>query len=172
MPEAGEEPRELRPWDRRHWPDKGDASADMVYSSVGRTLSTWEAYDAQLGLLFSAFVNSSEENYLPAFRAYSAVRTFEGRVEMLRASSQTFFFTRPSEEQQAAFGQIVRRAKSFGPIRNDIAHGIVEWYRPEGMIFGPGARPTSPTFALLPSWANFKDRAFTGALATAIRPWK
>lgn len=81
---------ELKPWDRRPWPLFGDADMNELYAAVGRALSQWERYEGHLALLFSAFVTGMETDI--ARRAYCAVRTFEGRTDMLRAAAEAFFY--------------------------------------------------------------------------------
>ena len=76
----------LKDWDRRPWPKEGDKDIATLYASIGRALSQWERFDGTLSLLFATMV--AGEGTLAARRAYSAVRTFEGRMEMLRAASE------------------------------------------------------------------------------------
>ena len=117
-------PKVPRPWDRTPWPERGDDNINDTYAGVGRALSQWERYEAGLALLFSAVVAGIKTT--AAMRAYSAVRTFEARVEMLRAASAAYFAKSPDEAVQKIFVEVVRDAACFSPRRNDIAHGVVE----------------------------------------------
>jgi hypothetical protein len=161
MAEGSGKPKELKPWDRRPWPDKGTKSLRNMYAAVGRTLSQWERHEFALSRLFTALVTSRDS--LPAARAYCAVRTFEGRADMLRAASAAYFLLWPEQDLQKQFKIILSHAASFSPRRNDIAHGVVDYHEklpyPTTNLRKP--RKTQ-TYALYPSYANFKDRAVTG----------
>lgn len=146
--------KEPRAWDRRPWPSRGTRSVDKVYGAVGFALTSWEFYEADLGTLFSLFAAGRDS--IAARRAYFAVRTFEGRAEMLRAASQAHFNEQPNDVLQQQFKDIIRDATSFSPRRNEIAHGVVTNFR-TNPVLGPPRRMKS--FALYPSFANFKDRA-------------
>src|SRR5438552_17358888 len=115
-------PKQMMPWDRRPWPVNGDADINKTYASVGLFLSQWERYEGVLSLLFSAFVSRSQNK--AARRAYVAVRTFEGRAEMLRAASSAYFDEHPDEKLQEAFKTVVKEATCFCPRRNDVAYGV------------------------------------------------
>jgi hypothetical protein len=140
-------------WDRRPWPAQGDPDMDVLYASVGRALSQWERYEAHLALLFSAFVTGMETDI--ARRAYCAVRTFEGRAEMLKAASEAYFHTYPNFTLQDRFKDVLRDAKCYSPRRNDIAHGVLDHWQPES-----GSPRSRETWGLYPSAASFKDRSF------------
>jgi hypothetical protein len=84
-------------------------------------------------------------------RAYHAVRTFEGRADMLRAASQAYFEEQPETELQKAFKEILSNATSFAPRRNEITHASVGNFRPAG-------GEITDTYALYPSYASFKNR--------------
>jgi hypothetical protein len=154
MAKGSPKPPELKPWNRRPWAVAGDTDASILYAAVGRALSQWERLEAQLSLLFSAFV--SGHNSEAARRAYVAVRTFEGRAEMLRAVSETWFDSHPNAELLDDFKKVLSGISSFAPNRNDIAHGVVDFWTPSG---APADFET-PNFgwALYPSYASFKDR--------------
>jgi hypothetical protein len=155
MSKNKDKPKAIQPWDRRPWPARGDNSMDSVYAAVGRALSQWERYEGHLALLFSAFVTGMETDI--ARRAYCAVRTFEGRAEMLRAASEAYFYTFPNLTLQEKFKTVIRDAKSYSPRRNDIAHGVLDHWEPYPVTL---PRTIGETWALFPSAANFRDRAF------------
>jgi len=85
----GGKPKELNPWDRRPWPTEGDANQDVLYAAIGRTLSEWERHEAALSYVFAGLTASPHS--IIVRRAYSAIRMFEGRADMLRAASQAYF---------------------------------------------------------------------------------
>jgi hypothetical protein len=137
-------------WDRRPWPKIGDADIEITYASVGRAISRWEAYDGILSVLFSAFVSPGFTTR-GAMRAYSAVRTFEGRLEMLRAASQAYFDEQPDEKLLAGFKDILRSASCFAPRRNELTHAAVGRFISDD-------RAAAKTYALYPAYASFKER--------------
>jgi hypothetical protein len=154
-------PKELNPWDRRPWPTSGTKSLSKLYASVGQTLSQWERYEDVLSRIFSALV--TDGHTIPSQRAYTAVRTFEGRSEMLKAASAAYFTMWPNDKLQAEFKNILKDAKNYAPRRNEIAHGTVDHFEPWPIIrpHRSGYRPKA-SYALYPSYANFKDRDITG----------
>lgn len=143
----------LKPWERRPWPATGDSDINKVYASVGRFLSQWERYEGMLSLLFAAFVSQPKND--AARRAYVAVRTFEGRAEMLRAASAAYFHVNPDIAVQDGFKTVFRGATCFSPRRNDIAHGLVNRFFPQ--TYQPG-EAIDIGYALYPSYASFKER--------------
>ena len=117
MPEKAPIPK---PFDRRPWPTIGDRELDITYAAVGRALSSWERFEGILSLLFSAFVVNMERE--GARRAYSAVRTFEGRAEMLKAASEAYFMNSPMRTNSLPLSsfsrspRILRRAETTLPM--------------------------------------------------------
>jgi hypothetical protein len=153
-------PKEPNPWDRRPWPSIGDANEDALYAAIGRALSEWERYDGMLSFLYSSFVTVTPKLFLAARRSYSAVRTFEGRMEMLRAASQAYFSEYPNNAHQDEWKLILRNSMTYCERRNEIAHGAVDHYRPE-----PPKEPDdrlAGTYALFPSYATFRTRELDG----------
>ncbi|MEH2471913.1 hypothetical protein V1281_006899 [Nitrobacteraceae bacterium AZCC 2161] len=137
-------------WDRRPWPKIGDPTVEVIYEAVGRALSSWEIYEGLQSVLFSAFVTPNLQTKA-AMRAYSAVRTFEGRNEMLRAASQAYFHEQPETELQDAFKGVLSTAASFSPRRNEITHASVN-------TFTTDEGSATDTFALYPAYASFRER--------------
>jgi len=146
-------PKEPKPWERPPWPSKGDRSQRKLYEAIGRALSQWERYEGVLSLVFSNLVASDCPTI--ARRAYSAVRTFEGRSDMLSAASFAYFSEWPDEKLLIAFKGVLRAAKSFNLRRIDLAHGAVDYYFPNPR---PATWRPGNSYALYPSYANFKDR--------------
>lgn len=153
MTKGGNKPKELKPWDQRPWPQAGHPNSQEIYAAVGEAISQWERYEGNLSLLFAALVSKSDN--LPARRAYNAVRTFEARIEMLRAASTAFFAENPNEGHESLMTAVVTDGKCYGPRRNEIAHGVVDHFQP----YPPKLpRDIIQEFALYPSFANFKQR--------------
>ena len=144
----------LQPWDRRPWPKAGDADKDSLYRSVGKALSAWEAIEAQLSYLFTQFIYPGRDS-LASRRAYGAVRTFEGRLDMLRAAADVYFAYFPDKSLRTSFKSLAGRAKNYAGRRNDIAHGIVARWHPNPMT---SFMVEQETWCLLPSYIMTKHR--------------
>ena len=149
--------RAVSPWDRRPWPAHGDSDENKLYAAVGRALSAWERHESVLSFLFAQLTASP----LPwnAMRAYCAVRTFEGRADMLRAISSSYFHGFGIKEDHPlvkTFKLVLSNAVCFSQRRNDIAHGVVDFYLPEKLL--PTERAKKNGHALLPALGSLKER--------------
>ena len=74
---------------------------------------------------------------------------------MLKAASEAYFHESPNEAWLTSFKELFKASKNFSPRRNDIAHGVVDYFnvKLETSLREPGGG-----YALFPSYANFKDR--------------
>jgi hypothetical protein len=86
-----------------------------------------------------------------AMRAYSAVRTFEGRLEMLRAASEAYFDKMPNADFLARFKDVLRHASCYTQRRNEITHATA------GVFWFPD-NTQGDGFGLCPAYASFKER--------------
>jgi hypothetical protein len=80
-------------------------------------------------------------------RAYGSILTFKGRVEMIETAAAAFFMRYP-HPAESFLADIIKQAKGYSPRRNDIAHGMVQLYYPEGKaadgtVVGPSRNATS-----------------------------
>ena len=116
--------RELQPWDPRPWPESGDDNEDVTFAAVGRALTEWARFETALSRLFAGFI-AIDRDSKAARRAFGAVRTFEGRMDMIRAAAISYFSHFPDEPLKATWDDLAKRAKLFGERRNEIAHGAV-----------------------------------------------
>ncbi|MGO8951965.1 MAG: hypothetical protein ACLP1W_20625 [Rhodomicrobium sp.] len=155
MTKKPSKPKELAPWNRRPWPKRGNKSQPKLYASVGRVLSQWERYEGLLSLLFSAFVAQAKSN--AAQRSFGAIRTSEGRIEMLRAASESYFIDNPDDELLKQFKSILTSSTRFASCRNDIAHGVVSNFIPKAEQKTPRI-PTRGSYALYPTYTSFRER--------------
>jgi hypothetical protein len=113
-----------KPWEQTEWPQQGDPSLEVTYTAVGRALSAWEVFEGHLSLLFAILVAPSGDS-LPARRAYNAVRTFEGRLAMLRAAADIRLHVTTDKTAKALFDDIVKSGAQYcAPERNRAWHGI------------------------------------------------
>lgn len=137
-------------WDRRPWPAIGDATKEKTFEAVGRALTAWEMHEGVLSVLFASFV-SPRLVTKAGMRAYSAVRTFEGRAEMLRAASSAYFDKQPDDTMLTLFKRILTHSTCFSPRRNEITHASVYPFKDaDGKETG--------AYALYPAYASFKER--------------
>lgn len=130
-------PKPPKPWDQIPRPPKGDVTADITYTAVGRALSSWEYFESEFSKLFIRFLGLNSDN-LPAIRAYGSVLAFQGRMAMVERAAEAFFFAKPSNELKAAVGNIIEQARGYSARRNEIAHGVVRKIEDPGpLIKGP-----------------------------------
>jgi hypothetical protein len=81
-----------------------------------------------------------------------AIRTFEGRRDLLRGVSEGFFAYNPwASVKQDEVKEILRESQKAVERRNELAHGIVMPYKLEG-----NSEPSG--FCLLPSYYDMKKR--------------
>lgn len=126
--------------DRSYWkrPRKaafGDAAQERLYQSVGTALTTWEATEVVLGMLFRVFIESRSP---AAARAYGMTASATGRADALLEAGKVFLHRHefPAETCQT-FKKTITAYKNASALRNDIAHGVVMWTRiEEGKISG------------------------------------
>ena len=83
-------------------------------------------------------------------RAFSAVRTFEGRADMLRAASAAYFDQDPEDTMLTQFKAILTNSTCFSPRRNEITHASVYSFET--------AAGDREGYALYPAYASFKER--------------
>jgi len=132
--------------------ESGDTGQISIFTSVGRALSFWETYEGQLSVLFTRFITLNRDS-LAARRAFSAVRTHEGRIQMLQAAAEAYFTYFPDDNLKIAFNSLIGRGMNLVKLRNNIAHGVVAPY-PNNAT----ETPKDNGFVLMPSYANMKDR--------------
>lgn len=120
------------PWEVPPFPADGDANSDMTFMEVGRALSMWEFFEAYFGLIFGMFVGATD-HVAPALRAYGSVLAFRGRYDMARVSGEAYFARYHNAERDLEFKDLLTAANGFSGRRNEIAHGIVQPYVPDGL---------------------------------------
>jgi hypothetical protein len=147
------DPKQKEPsiWDRPSFPQRGDADKEEIWTAVGAALSAWGEYEGVLGRLFTIFI-AVEFPSPQAKRAFGAIRSFEGRRDLLRGSSEAFFhYRRGTYREQVLFKAILRDASHAAERRNDLAHGIAMAFTPEGKSEPDG-------FCLMPSYYDSSKR--------------
>ena len=108
----------------------GAANQDEIYTAVGRALDRWERTDSSFSTLFSVLVAPRELLSQEASYVYSAVRAFEGRLSLVQAAGEAYFIESPELDLKRDFWTVCGRAKRLCGFRNNIAHGVVDIYRP------------------------------------------
>jgi len=136
-------------------PEKGDWSEAVLYESIGRALSRWEAFECEFANLFASLIGPSIDS-TPIHRAYGAVISFSGRLDMVRAAAEPFFAHHPEKNTdrvkalQKAYDDISKKAQTLSGFRNRIAHGMVGGYTsPAGHTRG---------LVLMPAYYAQRDR--------------
>jgi hypothetical protein len=139
-------PPKAHPWDRPQFPVRGDRDVKNTYEWVGQALSAWETFEASFGAIFGILVGDSDL-ISPAMRAYGSIISFKGKRDLVIAAGAAFFLRYP--HPAAAFlDDILEEANGWSGRRNDIAHGVVQLYYPEGKaadgtVLGPSQLATS-----------------------------
>ena len=134
-------PKQAKPWDLLSKPRNGDQNENITFLSVGKAMSQWEFFEAYLGLIYGQLVGDVSETS-PAMRAYGVVSSFSTRLEMIDQAAKAHFFAFP-DDVALLLKDLLESAKRFSARRNEIAHGIVQPYQPQGLSI--------PGYALLPS---------------------
>ncbi len=112
-------------WDRPPFPQRGDADKKEIWTAVGAAISAWGEYEGALGRLFTIFI-AGEFPSPQAKKAFGAIRSFEGRRDLLRGASEAFFhYRKGTSEEQSCLKEIMRDAAHAVERRNDLAHGIL-----------------------------------------------
>lgn len=159
-------PPRIEPWSIPPPPAEGDKDEDTLYRAVGFALSKWGRLEDTMAHIFASLISGDP---LPASRAYGAVLTFKGRMEMTQAAAKAFFFLYPrkdddeGEDIEKYLAQLISEALRFSARRNEIAHGVSqknqEWSALPGLFgstihgtwFRPIRDPKKPTgFVLCP----------------------
>jgi hypothetical protein len=151
------EPIPLQAWDCRPWPASGDQDPNLIFAGVGVALTHWAHYETALCRLFSAFIALDRDSEA-ARRAFGAVRTFEARLDMLRAAADAYFKYFPSPELQTIWIEIARLGRLFAERRNEIAHGAVAQFIPRALTTAGAPDST----ALMPADTDVKKRDIHG----------
>ena len=133
---AKKTPKPPKPWDVPPPPLIGDTSEDIIFTSVGRALNKWESLESELGAVFAILLGLNDHTE-PALRAYAAVRTFRGRLDMLEAAAEANFLRYPSATLKTQFESVATTSNNYSARRNEIAHGLVQKCPRLGII-GPG----------------------------------
>jgi hypothetical protein len=138
-------------WDRPPFPQQGDADKKDIWTAVGAAISAWGEYEGALGRLFTIFI-AGDFPSPQAKRAFGEIRTFEGRRDLLRGSSEAFFhYRKGTSAEQVRFKEILKDASHAVERRNDLAHGIAMAFTPEGKSEPDG-------FCLMPSYYDSSKR--------------
>ena len=121
------EKQTVRPWDVRPVREQGDPTAEPLYTAVGRALSMWGSFETRLGLLFGQFMLTESPEM--AARVFGAIRTFEGRLDLLKAAADLYFRLYTMTETETRFKNLSNGPwRVFGARRNELAHGEVQPY--------------------------------------------
>jgi hypothetical protein len=139
----------INPWNIPPFPARGDDSEDSIYASIGQALSRWEYLEVGLMELFAALANNKHDSSAIS-RAYGAVVTSRGRLDMLEAAASAYFIYFPNNKLQSALENQLTKVRQYGTRRNEIAHGIVQPYS----IFKPFKGDDSGGYCLFPSFYN------------------
>jgi hypothetical protein len=129
-----------QPWDIPPNPPVGDPTETDVYAAVGHALSNWERLEHQMSNIFTGLISRAENPI--ARSAYGSVMVSSIRAEMLDGAAHAFFATLILARNEKAKARFVALKAELDDIkmqhgrflsrRNNIAHGIVSLYFPDG----------------------------------------
>ncbi len=114
--------------------------------AVGRALTMWEHAEVMMALTFYGLMHSPKEPrtiFEPAARAYSAVITFNGRMEMMQAAADAYFISYAGqvncdEYTQRSLNHLIKLARKAGTRRNELAHAMTRKIDGlDGIYLGP-----------------------------------
>jgi hypothetical protein len=166
------------------FPEKGDEIEDHTFAAVGRAMSDWTMVEIELTRLFVTLVQGKGAYISVTARAFGAVKTVEGRLDMLRAAAEPFFLIeidkcrmikssldRFFENQQIRFEEICKSVKDCASIRNKIGHGVVgQLYQKPRREIGYALQPApmdskstvfqTPTYAFTSEKLNEYSKSF------------
>lgn len=147
-------PKTKRPWDIPSFPSLGDLDPDITYRAVGEALTLWEKFEREMAGIYSILV-AKQPRHSPAMRAYGAILTSRGRIDLLKAASEAVFVYAPNRELRLRFKAILESATEFSVRRNEIAHGIVMRYR--------NLRSDPKSYVLAPNYLSTHKMKFPSA---------
>lgn len=108
-------------WQRPPSKDKGSDKAEMIWQSVGSSLTAWETVEETFASLFRVFVESRS---IAADRAYGAIASARGRQDALAAAAEVFFEIHAVKDVwREEFVLLTRHFGLASGRRNEIAHG-------------------------------------------------
>lgn len=109
-------------WQRPATKERGSEDAEMLWQTIGSSLTTWEILEDTLASMFGVFVESRSP---AANRAYGAIASARGRREALEAAAEVFFtLHNVSDVWREEFKLLMRHFSYASGRRNEIAHGI------------------------------------------------
>jgi hypothetical protein len=118
----------MLPWEIPPFPEHGDPSADLTFAAVGRAMSEWEELELYLARLYAKFLN------IPPIQAivvaeYKNAAVFRVRADVIEKAADKYFISRPDQDREADFSQLLADIRQLSSRRNDIAHGVVKlWW--------------------------------------------
>jgi hypothetical protein len=136
-------------WARPQLPKTGNKTREEIWTAVGAALTAWGEYESELGRLFSIFM-AGDFPSPQAQRAFGAIRTFEGRSQMLWEAYEAFlaYHGRHIKEPKE-FDELWNEATKAVKLRNDVAHGIVLPLSTQGA-------PVTNGYCLMPPYHDAK----------------
>jgi hypothetical protein len=130
------------PFDRMPTLDRGSDTEEEVWLAVGKALTRWEQAETQIAWVFNDLMQpppGRPEIHEPGARAYAAVITSNGRLDMLQAASDAYFdpdlgLEPANRYAQRVLNHLIKIARKLGTRRNEIAHALVS----PASFTGPG----------------------------------
>jgi hypothetical protein len=151
-------------WERVDRLDVGDASADVIYHSVGVALSWFEVLQVKMSWLFHLLIGGTE--YLAVSRAFGTLEAVPPKANMIRAAADIKFMN--DRESREKLGDLMTQFVELSHRRNEIAHAYVSQLTSNGEKKGhflhPGSHMTNRNTKLFkPPFDPMGDYRYTAA---------
>lgn len=117
--------KQKNPWDRiTEINDKGDASPEPIFASIGRATTTWEKMLATFTDVFMTLVGSGDN--------YALRRAIGSQISAITKADLVLYASREclkhNEPLRVEAKNLATKVKEFNHRRNDIAHGtLLAW---------------------------------------------
>jgi hypothetical protein len=147
---------------------RGGQSEKMTYAAVALALSRWTRFELNMAGLFAAVAGNSDHTRVGVMLAFGAVRTFEGRAEMLKSAAAWFFSVQTVFSQkhasdpicgpkavlelQSRYNALAKAGNQFVARRNEIAHGVVNPKNLSKVGKNKWVQLVKPRFVLVPAY--------------------
>ena len=114
-------------WERPVPQKQGDANAELLFSAVGRALTSWETVEKALALICLTFSETSDDKSANAVRQiFGSIESSAGRRSALYKLFEVYFSKYQDDPPiKTPFNQLMDAVSSASKLRDDIAHGIV-----------------------------------------------
>ena len=103
------------PWTRPGPPIQADEDIEILYASIGQSLSHWEDIESELSHEYALCIGKMWQH--EAYDEYFAKgRSGQARINTLENAAAQFFISRPNQEVEAKFQILMRATRCLGSV--------------------------------------------------------